>query len=255
MRCRHTDQHVDMIRSAKMNPIAILPSATGGNTLIWHAPDADLRALVEEQRVDVAVMSTEHGFSPLGAASDFLSEALDVPQDEIKRLADWNRFENELVTLVALRSRREHSSLRGLILAPGETARCYSKFATPIYGRPHRDFYYNVVYEAVAYAAARWDARMVGMSHLSASGRFHQDIAMCTAEATAQVNAGNGRYVESLVFFGCCITSSALQGISQLTERHSGSIHRPVATVIEPRDQVDIVHLSWPHFRSGAQLP
>lgn len=233
-----------------MNFIAALRSATGEDTHIWHAPEANLRELVTARCVDVAVMSTEHRFSPLGAASDFLSEALDVPQDEIKRLADWNRFENEMVTLVALRSRRKHSGLRGLILAPGETARCYSKFATPIYGRPHRDFYYNVVYEAVAFAASRWNARKVGMSHLSASGRFHQDIAMCIAEGMRHVNAENGSHVGSLVLFGCCITGAALQGISQLTERGSGSNHRPIEIVIEPHDRMDLVHLFWPCLRS-----
>ena len=239
-----------MTCSTKIDRIATLRSAAGKDTHILRAPEADLRTLVAEHRVDVAVMSTEHGFSPLGVASEYLSEALDVPYDEIKRLADWNRFENEQVTLVAVRSRREDGALKGLILAPGETAICYSKFATSIYGRPHRDFYYNVIYEAIAYAAGRWAARLVGISHLSASGRFHPDIAVCTAEAVAHVDGGSGCHVESLVFFGCCINEASLQGISQPNAQWRGSIHRPIATVIEPHGQVDAIHLSWPRLRS-----
>ena len=239
-----------MTSEKRIELIATLRSASGEDTHIWHAPEADLRTLAADHRVDVAVMSTEHGFSPLGAASEYVSEALDVPYDEIKRLADWNRFENEQVTLVAVRSRRKDGALKGLILAPGETALCYSKFATPIYGRPHRDFYYNVTYEAIAYAAGRWAARLVGISHLSASGRFHQDIALCTAEATVHVDGGSGCHVESLVFFGCCINEASLQALSLLNAQARGSVHRPIATVIEPNGQVDVIHLSWPRSRS-----
>lgn len=234
-----------MAGNLDLNRIAVLPLAGGRNLDVWHAPAADLRALLEHRCVDVAIMSSEHGFSPLGSASDCLSETLGVSVEEIKQLADWNRFDNEKVTLVALRSRRENTALKGLILAPGETARCYRTFAMPIYGRPYRDFYYNVVYEAVSHAATHWGARKVGITHLSASHRFHQDIAICNAEAAFHFGSGGVRGLESLVFFGCCISNESLRGIDRLTTQNANEVHRPIAVSIERPEQVEFIHLSW----------
>lgn len=234
-----------MVDDSGMNGIAVLASAGTRPLHVRHAPAADLRMLVDQCRVDVAIMSSEHGFSPLGMASEYLSEGLDVPTEEIKRLADWNRFDNERVTLVAIRSRREDSSLKGLILAPGDTSRCYSAFATPLYGRPHRDFYYNVTHEAVAHAATGWDARKVGITHLSACHRFHSDVATCNAEAASQFGGDGVRGIESLVFFGCCISGEALQGIQRLTEPVTDGVHRPITTSIETSAQIELIHLCW----------
>jgi hypothetical protein len=239
-----------MSPAIKIDEVATVYSASGKDAFISHAPTASLRELVDERCVDVAVMSSEHGLSPLGAASDFLTEALDVPHDEIKKLADWNQFDNESVTLVALKSRRSDSALKGLILAPGETSRCYLRFANE-YSRPHRDFYYNVAYESVMFANSRWGARKVGMTHLSASGRFHQDIATCTAEAMVHLADKSGAVV-SLVFFGCCIASESLQGICQLADQVQNSLHRPITVAEESGGRVEMIHLSWPHERAIA---
>lgn len=234
-----------MAEDLVMNEIAMLSSAGGRTLHVRHAPAADLRTLVDECHVDVVIMASEYGFSPLGTASEYLSEALDVPVEEIKRLADWNRFNNEQVTLVAIRSRREGSSLKGLILAPAETSRCYGAFATPLYGRPHRDFYYNVTHEAVAYPATRWSAQKVGITHLSASGRFHPDIATCNAEAAAHVGGGSERSIESLVYCGCCISGEALQSIQRLVQPLANQVHRPITTSIERVAQIELIHLCW----------
>jgi len=91
--------------------------------------------------VDAYIVATEDGFSPLGMNLRFLSDDLGVPISEIKRLANWNRFENQRVSLVALPSRRSKSQMRGVIFAARETSESYKKFATPLYGRPHRNFY------------------------------------------------------------------------------------------------------------------
>jgi hypothetical protein len=135
--------------------------------------------------VDAFIVTTEDGFSPLGAAREFLSDDLGIPQEEIARRADWNRFENERVTLIAPHSRRPDSCLKGVILAPGETSKCYEKLAKAGGALPYRDFYYNVTHEAIAYASRMWGARRLGISHLSASGSFHEAIANCQAEALA----------------------------------------------------------------------
>ena len=70
--------------------------------------------LAHAGRVDTFILATEDGFSPLGGYCSFFSADLGIPEREISKLADWNRFQNPKVSLVALRSRRPGSLLRGL---------------------------------------------------------------------------------------------------------------------------------------------
>ena len=95
----------------------------GGQIAIKFVP-GELKALAPGE-IDAYVVSTETGFSPLGSNIRFISAELGIPVSEIAALADWNRFKNPGVTLVALSSRCPGSALRGVILAPAETSECY----------------------------------------------------------------------------------------------------------------------------------
>lgn len=204
-----------------------------------------LEPLAREGKVDAYIVATEDGFSPLGANRRFLSADLDVPEQEIKQHADWNRFKSPRVTLVAMSSRRKGSSLRGVILAASETSECYKRFATPLYGRPHRDFYYNVTYEAIAYASENWGARRLAISHLSGSGRFHEDIATCNAEALAHYCDAHATAIDSFVFVGCCISQEHLGGVSRLNAEGQTGKHRPISTRVEDLGGHVLVYLEW----------
>ena len=227
-----------------MVPVATLESKTGSRISIAYDP-GQLEPLAREGNVDTYIVATKDGFSPLGSNRRFLSADLGVPEDEIRRLANWNRFDNALVTLVALQSRRPDSHLRGVILAAAETSECYKSFAVPTYGQPYRDFYYNVTYEASAFAAKRWEARRIAISHLSASGRFHEDIATCNAEALAHHCDGSASSIESFVFLGCCISQAHLSGIQRLNAEGELGKPRPISTQTESRDGVVLVHVRW----------
>ncbi len=198
-----------------------------------------------EGRVDAYIVATLAGFSPLGADLHFLSRDLGVPEDEIHQLAGGNHSTNAAVTLVAIRSRRSGSCLRGVILAPCETSSCYARFATPIYGRPYRDFYYNVTYEAIAYAAEKWGARSPAVSHLSASGNFREEIAICNAEALAHYCDAHPHAIGSFTFLGCCISQEHLHGIRRLNEEGYTGVHWPISTKVEDHGTHELVHLEW----------
>ena len=129
-----------------MKPIAVLESRQGGQASIAYY-SGEIKSLAPRAKIDAYIVSTEDGFSPLGSNRRFLSADLGVPEKEIRHLADWNRFKNSRVTLVAIPSRRDGGYLRGVILAASESSECYERFAVPRYGRPYRDFYYNVAYE------------------------------------------------------------------------------------------------------------
>lgn len=227
-----------------MLTIAALESRTGGRTTVAHDPGA-LEPHVREGAVDAYIVATEDGFSPLGMNLRFLSADLGVPVAEIKRLADWNRFENSRTSLVALASRRSGSLLRGVILAASETSECYNRFATPLFGRPYRDFYYNVTYEAIAYASSQWTARHLAISHLSASGRFSEDIATCNAEALAHYCDTHANSIDSFMFLGCCILPDHLSGISRLNAEGRTGAHRAIATQVLSSEGHVLIHLNW----------
>jgi len=227
--------------------LAEMESQHGARTTVGLAEDG-LKSLARAGRVDAFIVATEDGFSPLGSNLSFLSSDLGISEQEIKHLAYWNRFKNPRVSLVALQSRRSGSHIRGVILAASETSASYERFATPRFGRPYRDFYYNVTYEAIAYASKIWGAQHLALSHLSGSGSFHEDIATCNAEALAHYCDANPAVdVKSFMFVECCIDPEHLSGISRLNaEAHTGK-HHPILVEMEQHEGHVIVHLEWNH--------
>lgn len=123
-----------------MVPVAVLESRQGRRVAVEYY-SGEIKTLAADAKIDAYIVSTEDGFSPLGSNRRFLASELGVPEDEIRRLADWNRFKNPRVTLAVLPSRRENSCLRGLIVAPSQTSECYQLFAAGIFARPYRDFF------------------------------------------------------------------------------------------------------------------
>lgn len=230
-----------------MERFAALQSNHGHRTTIGYDFSAFFKELAERGEADVAIVSTEEGFSPLGVSRDFFERDLGISyENEIKPLANWNRSNNERVTLVALASRRPDSLLRGIILAPGSNTRSYEPFARSYDPRPNRDFYYNVSYEATAHACRTWGARKVAISHLSASGQYHEDIATCHAEALAHFCDGNPDTApDSFIFCGCCITPEHLQGIRRLNTDGQSSKHHPIRVECVAKDGATLLHLDW----------
>ena len=228
-----------------MAALMALGSRHGKRTTVEFDSQA-FPSLAQAGRVDTFIVATEDGFSPLGANRLFFSADLGISESEITHLANWNRFENPRVSLVALRSRRTAGFLRGIVLAASESSECYKQFAVPRFGLPYRDFYYNVTYESIAYACGQWGAHRLGLSHLSESGNFHEDIATCNAEALAHYcDATPSAEVDSFTFVGCCIAPHHLTGIARLNSEARTGRHRPIAQEVERHEGYDLVHLAW----------
>lgn len=231
-----------------MDPIAVLESRYGRRISLNYSSE-EIRNLVSKGMIDAYIASTEDGFSPLGSNRCFLAADLGVPEAEISRLADWNRFVNPRVSLVAIRSRRNDSGLRGIILAASESSESYKRFAVPRYGRPFRDFYYNVPYEAIAFACGNWGAQNIALSHLSGCGTFHKDIAICNAEALAHYfDATPSAMVKSFMFVGCCISREHLAGIARLNTDAMTGQHHSISTEVHHCDGYNLVHLTFNQY-------
>ena len=228
-----------------MVPIATLVSRQGASVTIAYG-NGECKTFAPDRMIDTYIVSTETGFAPLGSNGQFLSSDLGIPESEIRRLADWNRFENPRVTLVMLPSQRKDSCLLGLILAPSQSSKCYKQFEARSFGRPNRDFYYNVTYEAISYASGSWGARRIATSSLERFDDFLEDIATCNAEALAHYCDAFANVIETFIFLqDGAISLDHLAGIRRLNSEGNIGQHRRISTEIEHHEGHDLVHLDW----------
>jgi len=229
-----------------------IPLAGGAKTQIRFDFDAMFETLVERRDVDLAIVSTEDGFSPLGASGSFFEQDLGLSYSEdISRIARWNLEKNKNVTLVSLQTKNPNGFLKGLILAPGENCVSYKPYASfstnHIHsGKPHRDYYYSITYHAIADACMKLGARRLAISHLSGSGRFHQDMATCHAEALLHFCRRFPEIApESFTFFGCCISPDKLMGAKALIESDPNSYHRQIEVHETFKGSARLLSLDW----------
>jgi hypothetical protein len=243
---RRTAWSLGGIKGESMNRIAELRSKNGTATSVGYDFSSSLEELVQRGDVDCYIVSTEDGFSPLGASRQFFSNELGIVEADIRRLADWNRFNNPDISLVCLPSQRPTSNLKGVVLAASETSKCYEQFAPAFHSRPYRDFYYNVAYESIAYSAKVLGAEKIAMSHLSGSGHFHKDIATCVAEALAHFcDIDDNPNIFSFLFVGCCIDPNDLSGIQCLNLEGDVTKHRNIRIQTKQRNGYDVISFDW----------
>jgi len=225
--------------------------------------------IIRKGAVDCVIVESENGFSQLGNMLPVLSEKLGLglrnevqhvfdgfPNEVKKNIADlseWNRFENQFITLIAIPSERTFSSLKGLILVPYDGSKCYEKYTGWRYGtpRPHRDFFYNVTYEAISYAVNKWDCRNIGLTHFYRERKYmsekpyHRDMTTCQVEAISHFCSEN-RSAESFTFMDMFEGNNPLE---EVVEEFNGvediGCHRAIVTHTLQHDGVDFVTLNW----------
>jgi len=228
-----------------MNTLAMLQSRSGRVTRIGYDFTIDLHKPVQRGDVDCCIQAAEMGFSPLGASADYFGDALGVDRCTLNDLVAWVQ-ESDQVSLIGVPPRNPGSPLRGLVLAAGQNTTCYRQFGASVYGKPYRDFFYNIAYESIAYAAKTLGARKLCMSHLSLSGRFNGTMATCIAEALAHFCDDEANpHIESFMFFGCCIDVEHLAAIEQLNPEGERTRHRPARTWTTNVAGYEAVSVDW----------
>lgn len=234
---------------SQFTPFAELRSSANTRTIVGYDFHAMFGDLAHRGEADVAIVPTEDGFSPLGGSRRFFEQDLGVSYDKVIRpLADWNRFENPRVTLVAIQSNNPLGKLRGIILAPGSNTENYKVFGSHSgrHGPPSRNYYYNVSYEAIAYACLNWKATRLSIAHLCGSSDFHEDMATCHAEALGHFcDEHPAAAPESFVFCCCCIDVRQLNGIRRLNAEGGVTHHRKIRVETEVRPTATLLHLDW----------
>ncbi len=226
-----------------MKLISVLESNVGNKTNVYYSSER-LKTVTKNYPIDAYIVNTVNGFSPLGINIEFIAEDIAVSREEIARLADMNRYNDKVVSLTAIPSKRNDSILKGVILAASEGAESYKKFATPFQDKPYRDFYYNVTYESIAYCVKNWGASNIAISHLSGSNNFHQDVATCNAEALAHFcDLHPNLPIKSFTFLGCCMDIQHFKGIARLNKEGKISSHYKIPTTEKKENDYSIINL------------
>ena len=133
-----------------------------------------------------------------------------------------------------------------MILAASGSSKCYEKYSSLSNSLPYRDFYYNVAYESISYAARILGAQKISMSHLSASGQFHKDIATCVAEALAHFcDRIESPIIKQFLFFGCCMNESHFLGLERLNSEGKISKHHNITITTSLVDEFEVISLKW----------
>lgn len=228
-------------------PIADLVSKHGQTTRVEVGLPEGLRGLAKQRPAHAFICSTESGFAPLGAERTFLSDALGSAWADVSSLANWNRFDNEEVSLVLVPSRNPDSDFRGLILAASERCRSYARYAEPERGPVYRDFFYNVTYEAIAVACQRWGATRLAISHLTGcvTEPRDADALACNLEALAHYcDDHDDANIEYLSYVGCCVQPKNFWPLPELTRRFGGT-HRPIQAISRMHEGYEVLDLKW----------
>lgn len=244
--------------------VGVLESRSGGSIVIYHPVGYRPQTLAENSLVDCIIVDTEDGFSQLGMMRQFLSQDLGLKERnlvqhvldgfpetlerDISSLADWNRFKNPDVTLVAIPSERQGSRLKGLILAPHDGSKCYKKYRRLWHGIPYipqqnRDFIYNVTYESIAYAYNKWGCKRIGITHISRT-KFDNDLTTCQVEAMAHF-CNDYQGIESFTFLDDHEGNKPLKIVNDFNKLDNVGDHRPIVTKTIQLWGIDFITLNW----------
>lgn len=243
--------------------VGILRSQLGEDVIINHSIAFRTETLAQSGLVDAVIVDTEDGFSQLGGMRQFLATdlgfqernlvkwVLDGFPEKLERniasLADWNRSRDPEVTLVAIPSERQDGHIKGIILSPYDGSECYKRFSSPEYWLTHRDFMYNVTYEAISYAYRAWNARRIGLTHLSRSkygGKHRWDVTTCQVEAIAHFCSEN-EGIESFTFIDDIEGNSPLTIVQGFNALRDIGVHRPIQTKELEFWGLTFVDLTW----------
>ena len=224
-----------MADKAKVTSVTFLQSSQSARVQIGYALPAMVEDLVDAERADVAILSTEEGFSPLGASRGLIERELGVSYErEIKPAAHRAQNTTSPITLVAITSQNQESRLRGVLLIPGEGALCFDSHTRPVGGISQYEYYYRVTREAVRYALFAWKSRRFAVTHLSRSSRFHGEIAKAQVNALWDLCEHDSKSVpDSLIFCGCCIEPNHIGAVRHIdrSAKRSPNVHIAVNEV------------------------
>jgi hypothetical protein len=243
----------------------VLKNRFGESIRISHFYEGSFEEEVSAGRVDVLLIEPEDGFSLLGGMREYLSTKLALERRNLAKwilegmkadfeinissLADWARFTDPDVTLIGIPSRNLASSFKGLILIPYEGSLCYKRFAQPKFGKPYRDFFYNVTWEGMYFAYSVLGARKFAISHLSCTKYlregFRMDITRSQIDAIVHF-CEEFRGIREIMFVDDFQGNYPIHALTFMLPEEFLGKHREIQRICERRMGVDFISLFWP---------
>ena len=217
---------------------------------------------VDSGEIDAVIVGCETGFSEFGLYNEFLAKEVGVSYQFMRDQAEWNRYQNERVSLLSFAGSGD-SGLRSLVLLPyggsqpGRGCLSYRPFESDL---PSRDFYYNVAFEAFRIACEHRQARRIWMMNPAAPWSFHRDIATCVCEALAHWCDATPEHAPTSVIFNVVGESGDeraegmrkrdFSGVRALNAEGGSTRHRPISRQSESvsdeqGNRVELTHLDW----------
>lgn len=134
------------------------------------------------------------GFNDLGDNyCNCIQNSLGIEEDEIRKLCSENTYKNDKISLMLLHSRNPISRLKAVVLVPTQHCLAYKEMAAAVHGKPYRDFYYNVIYEALRLLgeAECEEIAFAGLSGFCGYNATDPIIGKCAVEAVAHYTLRN----------------------------------------------------------------
>jgi hypothetical protein len=202
---------------------------------------------LEYDNVDGLVVEGLWGFNDLGGFGGVIAQKLGVSAKQLRSIGEEIEPRNGL-TIVGVKSRVAGAKFKGIALVPTQNSVGYRERAVPLYGRPYRDFYYNVAYEAMALLID------IGCKDIAIAGITGSevlvgdpDIGNCVAEAIVHI-AQDFQELRTVCSVG---NGPRLSPGIDYFNRHPEQLgsHREIAKQTSVRGQVVLVTLELPERR------
>lgn len=174
------------------------------------------------------VIESNYGFNDLGIYTKYISKAMDIDEDLFRKYAD-SLMKEDLPTIDVIPTQNPLSRLKAVALVSSPNCDCYKAFESNGV-RPSKDFFYNIVYEALS-ALIRMNFKNIGIAGLTGSLRFVNDSQYRNAVAEAVCHAASDfPSLEKIqvISFGPLI-SNGVEYFNQFPQE--ASQHRTIPTV------------------------
>jgi hypothetical protein len=144
-----------------------------------------LKEVLLNGSIDGLIIEGVWGFNDLGGYGHVILDLLGTSEANIRDICSENQ-KLTTPTVVLVPSAVSGSTLKGITLVPTQNHKCYERWAQPHFGRPHRDFYYNVSYVALTSLIEK-GCTSIGIAGLTGSLAHYgdDDVGSCVAQAVA----------------------------------------------------------------------
>ena len=176
--------------------------------------------------IEALIIETNYGFNDLGLYTQLIAQHMDIVEDTFRKYAD-SLMKEALPTIEVVPTQNTFSPLKAVALVSSPNCDCYKPFESDGV-RPNKDFFYNIVYEALS-TLVRKGYKNIGIAGLTGSLRFVDDKQYRNSVAEAVCHAAHdfpSLEKIQIVSFGPII-SYGIEYFNQFTDK--AGLHKKIS--------------------------